>query len=90
MAKAKTISAKPTKAKISLPLAAAAASGLPEEVINWIPEMTIKITVKKPAMPRIAGKKPVIIWPNKPSANLIYNSGVAIVPKQLLKSVHAA
>ena len=44
------ITPKPTKAKINLPRAVAAASGLPEDVINWIPEMTIKITVKNPAI----------------------------------------
>ena len=33
-----------------------AASGLPEEVMNWTPEIAIKITVKKPPMPIATGK----------------------------------
>jgi len=60
MAKARIISAKPTRAKIKRFFAPAAASGLPEERINWIPEMTIKMTVKKPAMVMIGRRKPEI------------------------------
>ena len=56
------IRAKPTRAKVKRPRAAAAASGLPDEVINWIPEMTIMMTVINPAMPRIIGIKKLMSW----------------------------
>ena len=58
MAKAKIMMTKPMIAKVNLPLAAPADSGLPLEVINWIPEMIINITVMKPAIPRMMGR----IW----------------------------
>lgn len=55
--------AKPIKAIISRPRAVAAASGLPEESINWIPEIIMMMTVIKPASPRITGRISVIIFP---------------------------
>ena len=60
--KARMISTNPAIAQIKRFLAAAAPSGLPEERINWIPETTMKMTVKNPAMPKTAGRKPVIAW----------------------------
>ena len=63
-----TIRLKPIRAKIKRPLAEAAASGLPLEVMNWMPEMTIIMMAIKPAMPKIIGRNFEMIFPMRPEA----------------------
>jgi len=70
---------KPTRAKINLLLAAAAASGLPLDVTNWMPEMITKITVKKPAIPSTIGRiSPISLPIRLPAVNpFSVSSGVS-------------
>ena len=86
------MTAKPMRAKVRRALAPAAASGLPEDVMNWMPEMMMIIIEMKPAIAKMAGKMAVMNSPKRLlSVNLpLKAAGLPILSRQSLKPIHWA